>query len=50
VATSTVKQHINNIYVRLNVRRRTQAVAKGEEVDGVGGLNTSLGLRAVKWV
>jgi LuxR family maltose regulon positive regulatory protein len=32
VATSTVKRHINNIYAKLNVHTRTQAVAKGKEL------------------
>ncbi|NUO79132.1 hypothetical protein HUU05_03575 [candidate division KSB1 bacterium] len=30
VANSTVKRHINNIYAKLNVHTRTQAVAKGK--------------------
>jgi len=32
VANSTVKRHINNIYAKLNVHTRTQAVAKGREL------------------
>ncbi len=32
VATSTVKRHINNIYAKLSVHSRTQAVAKGKEI------------------
>lgn len=32
LATSTVKRHMNNIYAKLNVHSRTQAVAKGKEV------------------
>ncbi len=32
VATSTVKRHINNIYAKLDVHSRTQAVAKGKEL------------------
>jgi LuxR family maltose regulon positive regulatory protein len=32
VATSTVKRHVNNIYAKLNVHTRTQAVAKGKEL------------------
>jgi LuxR family maltose regulon positive regulatory protein len=32
VAISTVKRHINNIYAKLNVHTRTQAVAKGKEL------------------
>ena len=32
VATSTVKRHINNIYAKLNVHTRTQAVAKAKEL------------------
>jgi LuxR family maltose regulon positive regulatory protein len=32
VATSTVKRHINNIYAKLNVHTRTQAVTKGREL------------------
>jgi LuxR family maltose regulon positive regulatory protein len=36
VATSTVKRHINNIYAKLNVHTRTQAVAKGKELKVLG--------------
>ncbi len=32
LATSTVKRHINNIYGKLEVHSRTQAVAKGREL------------------
>ncbi|NUM76960.1 hypothetical protein HUU40_21570, partial [candidate division KSB1 bacterium] len=32
IATSTVKRHINNIYAKLNVHSRMQAVAKGKEL------------------
>ena len=32
LATSTVKRHINNIYAKLDVHSRTQAVAKGKEL------------------
>jgi len=32
VAISTVKRHINNIYAKLNVHTRTQALAKGREL------------------
>jgi ATP/maltotriose-dependent transcriptional regulator MalT len=33
VATSTVKTHINNIYRKLDVLRRTQAVARAKELN-----------------
>jgi len=33
IATSTVKSHINSIYGKLGVVRRTQAVAKAQEMD-----------------
>ena len=36
VAISTVKRHINNIYAKLNVHTRTQAVAKGRELKVLG--------------
>ena len=36
VALSTVKRHINNIYAKLNVHTRTQAVAKGKELKVLG--------------
>ena len=32
LATSTVKRHVNNIYAKLNVHSRTQAVANGSEL------------------
>jgi LuxR family maltose regulon positive regulatory protein len=32
VALSTVKKHINNIYRKLDVRNRTQAVARAREL------------------
>jgi len=32
LATSTVKRHINNIYAKLDVHSRTQAVARGKEL------------------
>lgn len=32
LATSTVKRHLNNIYAKLDVHSRTQAVAKGKEL------------------
>lgn len=33
LATSTVKRHVNNIYAKLDVHSRTQAVAKGKELN-----------------
>jgi ATP/maltotriose-dependent transcriptional regulator MalT len=33
VATSTVKTHINNIYRKLDVSSRTQAVARARELE-----------------
>jgi LuxR family maltose regulon positive regulatory protein len=32
VAASTVKTHINNIYTKLGVETRTQAVSRGREL------------------
>jgi LuxR family transcriptional regulator, maltose regulon positive regulatory protein len=32
VAVSTVKRHINNIYGKLDVRSRTQALARAREL------------------
>jgi len=32
LATSTVKRHINNIYAKLDMHSRTQAVAKAKEL------------------
>jgi LuxR family maltose regulon positive regulatory protein len=32
LATSTAKRHVNNIYAKLNVHSRTQAVAKGRKL------------------
>ena len=32
VAASTVKTHINNIYAKLGVETRTQAVSRGREL------------------
>ncbi len=32
IATSTIKTHINNVYGKLNVRSRTQAVARAREL------------------
>ena len=36
LATSTVKRHINNIYAKLDVHSRTQAVAKGKALKILG--------------
>jgi LuxR family maltose regulon positive regulatory protein len=33
VATSTIKTHINNLYGKLNVRSRTQAIARARELQ-----------------
>ncbi len=33
VAVSTIKTHINNVYAKLDVRNRTQAVARARELD-----------------
>ena len=32
IATGTVKRHINNIYGKLQVRHRTEAVARAREI------------------
>ncbi|HEX6334687.1 MAG TPA: response regulator transcription factor [Flavisolibacter sp.] len=32
VSENTVKKHINNIYIKLDVRRRTQAIARAKEL------------------
>ncbi len=36
LATNTVKRHVNNIYAKLDVHSRTQAVAKGKELKVLG--------------
>ncbi len=36
IATGTVKRHINNIYGKLDVRSRTQAVARAREIGLLG--------------
>jgi LuxR family maltose regulon positive regulatory protein len=33
VAVSTVKKHVNNIYGKLDVQSRTQALARARELD-----------------
>jgi LuxR family maltose regulon positive regulatory protein len=33
VAVSTIKKHINNIYGKLDVRSRTQALVRGRELN-----------------
>jgi LuxR family maltose regulon positive regulatory protein len=33
IAVGTVKRHINNIYGKLEVHRRTEAVARARELD-----------------
>jgi len=33
VAPSTVKQHLKNIYGKLNAHNRTQAVSRGRELE-----------------
>ena len=33
VAPSTAKQHLKNIYTKLDVHNRTQAVSRGRELD-----------------
>jgi len=38
LATSTVKRHVNNIYAKLDVHSRTQAVAKGKELKVLADL------------
>lgn len=37
VSENTVKKHINNIYFKLDVNRRTQAVAKAKELKIIKG-------------
>lgn len=37
VSENTVKKHVNNIYFKLDVNRRTQAIAKAKELNIIQG-------------
>lgn len=41
LAIGTIKKHINNIYGKLNVNKRTQAVARAQELSLLRGNNYS---------